>query len=232
MNQNQDDKKTSVSTGETILMPDPARLRQWAPHLSDEQFEATQVYTRELLRFNKTLNLISPATVPKVDAVHILDVVKAWSLIEPKIPEGAHVYDFGTGNGLPGLLCAALSPGRNFKLIDRDERKLEFCKHVAATLKLKNTVITRMDVADLPKNSVQYAVSRGFASVTKSVLLGGPIFAVGGQFFMMKGDNWSIELAELPPRTFGSWKPEMIGQYRLPDTPAEYVVLQCAKIAE
>lgn len=232
MGQNQDDKKSPESSTDNILLPDPARLKEWAPHLSDEQFEACQIYTRELLRFNRSLNLISPATAPRVDAVHILDVVRAWSLVEDRIPEGSQIYDFGTGNGLPGVLCAALSPSRNFRVVDRDQRKLEFCKHIAATLKLKNIVVSCLDVADLPKNSVKYALSRGFANVSKSMLLTRPLFAIGGRFFMMKGESWSLELAELSPRMFSVWKSEMIGQYKLPETPAEFVVLQCEKIAE
>lgn len=232
MVQNQDGKKSAPESDDVSGLPDPARLREWAPHLTPGQLESCEIYIRELLRFNKTLNLISPATASRVDAVHILDVVKAWALIEAKVPPGSTIFDFGTGNGLPGLLCAALSPDCNFKLIDRDQRKLEFCKHVAATLKLKNVVITNADVADLPKGSVKFAISRGFASVAKSLLLVRPVMAIGGIFFMMKGESWSLELAEMPPRLFGVWKSEMIGQYKLPDTPAEYVVLQSAKLTD
>ena len=221
-----------VSSISTVNMPDPSRLKEWAPKLSDAEFQACQVYIRELLRFNQKLNLISSGTVAQVDAVHVLDSIRAWDLIAPKVPVGSTVLDFGSGNGLPGLLAAALAPNRNFRLIDRDQRKIEFCKHVASSMKLTNVTFSCMDIAQVEKSTVKFAISRGFASVTKSMLLTRPIFTVGGQFFMMKGEGWSLELAELPPRMFSVWKSEMLGQYKIPGTPAEFVVLQCTKITD
>ena len=206
------------------------RLNNWAPDLSTAQLDKCEKYIRELLRFNKTLNLISPSTAVRVDAVHIIDAIRAWSFVGPRVPSGSLIHDFGTGNGLPGLLFAALAPDRTFKLLDRDQRKLEFCKHVIAELKLTNVSVRNVDIVDLPEASVQFAVSRGFASVLKSMSTKA-LFPVGGSFFMMKGESWSHELTELPPAAFGVWKPEMIGQYTLPESTANFVVLQCTKIA-
>lgn len=232
MPQNQNDKKVASAPPDVGPSTDSNQLGIWAPHLSEQQLELCQAYTRELLRFNKSLNLISAGTVARVDAAHILDVVRAWEIIEKQIPAGALVQDFGSGNGLPGLLCAALAPDRKFQIIDRDQRKMEFCKHIVAALGLSNVTVSCMDVNDLAPGSVRYALSRGFASVAKSLLMLRSVFAVGGQFFMMKGESWSLELSEMPPRLFGVWKCEMIGQYKLPDTPSEFVVLKCAKVAE
>ena len=209
-----------------------ARLKVWAPALTEEQLNFCEIYIRELLHFNKSLNLISANTVSKVDAVHILDVVRAWSLVEDRIPSGSVVHDFGTGNGLPGLLCACLAQDRTFKLVDRDQRKLEFCKHLVGKLGLKNVSIIAMDIGDLPVGSVNFAISRGFASVAKSMLFTRSLFALGGRFFMMKGESWAHELTELPPPLFRVWKSEMVGEYRLPDNPNKFIVLQSVKTAD
>ncbi|MBN8539231.1 MAG: class I SAM-dependent methyltransferase [Deltaproteobacteria bacterium] len=226
----EDDLDLSVASSKTEG-PTGERLNEWAPHLTPDQIKACKVYLSELLRFNKRLNLISSATVPKADAVHILDAVRAWKLIEPLIPSGSVVYDFGTGNGLPGLLSAALSPDRQFRLVDRDQRKMEFCKHLGATLKLTNVSYLCMDLKDVPDSSVQFAISRGFASVSSSMLFARRQFAVGGRFFMLKGEGWSRELAEVQPQLFSFWRAEMIGQYSLPDSVAEYVVIAAEKIS-
>lgn len=211
--------------------PNGERLNKWASHLSEEQLSACKVYLAELLRFNKRLNLISASTVSKADAVHILDAIRAWKLISVHIPAGSIVHDFGTGNGLPGLLAAALSPDRQFRLVDRDSRKIEFCKHVGATLKLKNVSYLCADLKELEEGSVQFAISRGFASVSSSMILARRQMAVGGRFFMLKGEGWSRELAEVQPQLFGQWRAEMIGQYSLPDSAADYVVLCAEKIS-
>lgn len=215
-----------------MIPPDPARLRGWAPHLTEAQFQACETYISELLRFNSKLNLISSGSTKRVDSAHILDAVRTWTMVEPRVPKGSSVFDFGSGNGLPGLLCAALSPDVSFQLVDRDQRKLEFCKHLGSVLKLTNVGFHRVDARSLPPQSIKYAISRGFASVTASLLLARPLFAPGGAFFMMKGESWSSELADVPPALFSVWKSEMIGQYTLPETPAEFVVLQSTKIAD
>lgn len=163
--------------------------------------------------------------------MHILDAIRAWKLIEPFVPVGSIVYDFGTGNGLPGLLAAVIAPDRHFRLVDRDQRKMEFCKHLGSTLKLKNVSYLCMDLKDIEEGSVQFAISRGFASVSSSMLLARKQFAVGGRFFMLKGEGWSRELAEVQPQLFGLWRAEMIGQYTLPDSVAEYVVIAADKIS-
>ncbi len=175
--------------------------------------------------------MISSATVAKADAVHILDAVLAWKMIESHVPPGSVVYDFGTGNGLPGLLAASLSPDRQFRLVDRDQRKMEFCKHLGTTLKLTNVSYLCMDIEDIEESSVRFAVSRGFASVNSSMLIARRKFAVGGRFFMLKGEGWSRELAEVQPQLFGFWRAEMIGQYSLPDSVAEYVIFAAEKIS-
>ncbi len=223
---------SAPKTPEDFPIAARARIKVWAPKLSDIQLDMCGTYIRELLHFNKTLNLISPATAGRVDAVHIMDVVRAWALVEPRIPIGSTIHDFGTGNGLPGLLCAALAPDRSFRLVDRDQRKLEFCKHLIAKLALKNVSIIAMDIVDLPPVSVTFALTRGFASVGKSLLLSRSVFAIGGCFFMMKGESWSHELSELPPALFRVWKSEMVGEYNLPETANKFVVLQSVKLAE
>lgn len=211
--------------------PTGDRLGEWAPHLSNDHIESCKTYLAELLRFNKRLNLISASTVAKADAVHILDVVRAWKLIDPLVPTGSVVYDFGTGNGLPGLLAAALAPDRQFRLVDRDQRKMEFCKHLGSTLKLKNVSYICTDIKSVEDATVEFAISRGFASVSSSMIAGRRQFAVGGRFFMMKGEGWSRELAEVQPQLFSLWRAEMIGQYSLPDSAADYVVLAADKIS-
>ncbi|CAN5382874.1 hypothetical protein BH10BDE1_BH10BDE1_22200 [soil metagenome] len=224
--------KPKDSAHDSSGLPDPQRLRGWAPSLTELQFESAQIYIRELSRFNKTLNLISPGTMPRVDAVHVLDSVRAWTLVAPRIPVGSLVYDLGSGNGLPGLLSAVMAPDRAFRLVDRDQRKLEFCKHVASAMGLKNVSTECIDIDRLPASSINFALSRGFASVTKALLMTRKLFAVGGSFFMLKGDSWTLEISDLPPRLFGSWKVELVGKYELPELSADFVVIECQRLAE
>lgn len=214
---------------EGSVSPDGSRLREWLPHLDDAAIEKLKIYLAELLKFNKKLNLISAQTVAKADSVHIADAVLAWRVISPHIPAGELIFDFGSGNGIPGLIFAALSPSHKFRLVDRDSRKLEFLKYAGATLKLGNVSYSSEDVDRLPGGSVKFAVSRGFAPVGRGLLLTGKAFASGGKFFMLKGEGWTREVAELPPQIFGSWETKLTGQYLIPESMIEYAVVEARR---
>ena len=84
------------------------KFRMWFSDLTDRESAALITYLSELLRFNKTINLIANSTASNADAVHIGDAVFASRLIAPCIIPGKPVYDFGSGNGIPGLVYALL----------------------------------------------------------------------------------------------------------------------------
>ncbi len=216
-------------SSDSLLNGFSSRFAEWAPALTSEQVDQLKRYLGELLRFNKKLNLISPGTSQRADTVHILDAVRAWSLVAPHIPKGQTVHDFGSGNGLPGMVAAVLSPDLVLRLVDRDQRKMEFLKHVGSMLGLKNVIFSCQSLQDLEDESVNFAISRGFASVSNSLIQSRRLFTGGGVFYMMKGEGWSRELVEVQPQIFRDWSAEMLGQYGLPESPAEYVVLQARR---
>lgn len=115
-----------------------SRLKEWFPELSDSTLGHLLIYLAELNKFNKAVNLVSPQTLQNADAVHIADAVYAFKYIKPKLVPQMPLFDFGSGNGIPGLIFGLLDPSLKVTLVDRDERKLEFCKHVAATCKASN----------------------------------------------------------------------------------------------
>lgn len=211
------------------ILPDGSKFIQWDPSLGEEKATMLKTYMAELFKFNRKLNLVSTSSLAKADSVHFMDCVLAWKLVAPRLPKGSMVYDLGAGNGLPGLVLAILSPEIKVNLVDRDQRKLEFCKHVGATLGLKNVVFSCVDVDKIPDESVHYAISRGFAPVSKGLLLTRKAMAKDGLFFMMKGEGWAREVAEIPTQIFGFWRVEMIGQYRVPDSRADYVIIEAKR---
>ena len=209
-----------------------ARFKEWFPQLNAGQIGALVVYMSELQKFNKAVNLVSPQTLAIADAVHLADGVFAYKMIQGELTAGAPLYDFGSGNGIPGLVFALLDPNLKVILVDRDERKLEFCKHVAAACKATNVTTMKADIESLPKHSVVNVVARGFAPFAKSLLMCRNIVAKGGKFFHLKGDQFAVELSTVPSQLFSFWQPRMIGEYRLPDRGAEMTVICTDKIAD
>ncbi len=92
-----------VVSSDTLSAADIAkRLKGWFPDLSDEVCEKAGAYHSELLKFNKTINLISPNTIKNADSVHVADSIFAARIIEKSALAGHPIYDFGSGNVFTG----------------------------------------------------------------------------------------------------------------------------------
>lgn len=205
------------------------KLSKWFPELSAEQVEHLVVYLGELNKFNKALNLVSPQTLKNAEAVHVADSVYASRHIRPLLDASLPLYDFGSGNGCPGIIIAALFPELKVVLIDRDERKLEFCKHVINALGLSNIETALTTVESLPLGSIRQAVARGFAPLSKALIKYRNQFPAGGKFFHMKGDGWANEVAGLPSQVFSHWAPSLVGKYKIPESSVEMFVVLTEK---
>jgi 16S rRNA (guanine527-N7)-methyltransferase len=55
-------------------------------------------------------------------------------------------------------------------LIDSDERKCEFLKHIADTLGLTSVVVQNKKIEILTSNTIEQAICRGFAPLPKALL--------------------------------------------------------------
>lgn len=88
--------------------------------------EKLKVYRSELLRWTDKVNLIGPEARANLDD-HIAEAVAAAEILKPE----REVLDFGSGGGLPAIPMAILSPEARFHLVEADQKKWAFLKHVA-----------------------------------------------------------------------------------------------------
>ena len=208
------------------------RLEGWFPELKKNVVADLCEYHAELMRVGKALNLIAPSTVVKAESIHFADSLLASNLIFKSLVAKQAVYDVGSGNGFPGLVMAITHRDTKFVLVERDTRKVEFLKLVVAKLKLDNVRVEPISFEQIQPNSVHNLVSRGFAPITKALLVARRPMAKGGRFFHLKGDSWSTELAGVPSQVFSVWTPSLLGQYKVPDINAEMAVVLTEKISD
>lgn len=227
------------SVAKLELVPDggrvEAKFRAWFTGLPEDVIRRLVVYYMELIRFNKTHNLIPASTVKNAESTHVADAVLAWKHVQTHAIAGQAIYDFGSGNGCPGLVFAALAsstPGRadfQFVLVDRDQRKIDFCRQAATAMGLKNVTCVTQSVEEVAAGSVVNVVARGFTPFSRALIVFRKQFARNGRFFHMKGDGWANELAQLPSQVFSHWTPSLLGQYRLPESAVEMFVVLTEK---
>ncbi len=193
------------------------RVPSWFPDLDAATLNALSHFHRELLKFNSKVNLISRNTERDADEQHFADCISAAFVLKGKGLSGV-LFDFGSGNGLPGVVCAILLPNVRVKLVESDSRKVEFLKHLIAVLKLENaeTLLSRIEAVST--DGASSVICRGFANVSKTVLACNRILKSGERIFHMKGSSWSTEIAAMPSQIVSGWAPELVGEYSLPVT--------------
>jgi 16S rRNA (guanine527-N7)-methyltransferase len=205
------------------------RIPELFADLAPETLLKLKGFHDELIKFNKTINLISANTIMDADIIHFADCILSIQAIL-KSGDYPNVHDIGSGNGFPGLIWAILAPKSQITMIDRDSRKVEFVKHVTSQLKLSNARADIMKVEDLPDNSVSCAISRGFATISKSILAVRKSVKLGGSYFHMKGERWGGEVADIPSQLCSIWEPALFYEYDLPSiSKKQHMVLVVTK---
>ncbi len=205
-------------------------LKTWIDDLPDDVMANLDAYVEELLRFNKTINLISPGTIPKLESLHVADSILGYRAILSELTPGRPIYDLGSGNGFPGVVFGILSPELKVFLVERDLRKAEFLKHTAALLNLSNVSVLNQEIVELGSEVVDQAVCRALAPLSKALLMFRAVFKLGGRFYHFKSDSWSKEIADLPTQTFSAWKTSLVGTYKLPKSEKVNAVVRTERI--
>jgi 16S rRNA (guanine527-N7)-methyltransferase len=205
------------------------RISDWRPSLAADHMQRIKTFHAELLKFNAKVNLIARSTEREADELHFADCLLASDFIlNLALPK--RVFDIGSGNGFPGIIFSILDAKREYVLVESDSRKAEFLKHAIAVLKLKSVSVLNVRFETLTTVGMEAAISRGFASISKTLLACNKIFEKGAQFVHMKGPNWSSEIAELPSQLISVWQPELVGEYFLPASQARRAIVITQKI--
>ncbi|MGZ8797233.1 MAG: 16S rRNA (guanine(527)-N(7))-methyltransferase RsmG [Thermoanaerobaculia bacterium] len=92
-------------------------------------------YKSLLLTWNEKINLIGPEARANIDD-HIEEALAAAEILKP----AGEVLDFGSGGGLPAIPMAIVSPEARFHLVEADQKKWAFLKHVVRECALNASV--------------------------------------------------------------------------------------------
>lgn len=142
-----------------------------------------------LLRWNRTVNLISKADENNVWPRHVQDSLQLASLMTP-YPERA--IDLGSGGGFPGLvLCIAT--GIPFDLVEADQRKAAFLRE-AARLAQAPARIHATRAETLLLKPAMIVTARALAPLPQLLTLAVPFVAPNGACLFLKGANAEDEL--------------------------------------
>ena len=114
--------------------------------LGPSELDLFALYHRELLLWNRRINLVSQATSREIVIRHFVDSLTAAPWIERT--EGL-LIDIGSGGGFPGIPLRIALPALKLTLVESSRKKTSFLAHIVRTLCLDNVTIIRERVAAL-----------------------------------------------------------------------------------
>lgn len=161
-------------------------------NVSRETFSPLTDYVALLLKWNKSINLIGPATETDIWTRHIEDCAQLVAMI----PSGAtSLVDLGSGAGLPGLVIAMLRPDLMVTLVEQDQRKAAFLNEAKRALGLKNVTVAATNIAKLSA-TFDVVTARALAPLSELCTMAKLLMGEGATCLFPKGANHVNELVD------------------------------------
>jgi len=107
-----------------------------------KKLQSLELFTNEVLNYNKKYNLISKNSENNIWHRHVLDSAQLVKFIDQK--KFKTISDLGTGAGFPGIVLSIFfSDNRTFhvKLYEKSKVKINFIKLIKDKLNLDNIII-------------------------------------------------------------------------------------------
>lgn len=162
--------------------------------VSRETLERLQVYADLLEKWNPRINLVAPATLPKLWTRHFLDSAQVFDLAPKDV---RHWVDLGTGGGFPGMVVAILASQSDtaFTFVESDQRKATFLRTVIRAVGVQANVIAQRIEATEPLNA-DVVSARALAPLPELLGLCARHLAPGGIALLPKGARADAEIAK------------------------------------
>ncbi len=155
-------------------------------------------YIALLHKWNQAYNLTALKDPEQMLSRHVLDSLSVLSFIE-----GQYCLDIGTGPGLPGMILALALPDTEWVLLDSNQKKIRFLRHVKAELGISNVDIVQSR-AESYKSTKDFdtIICRAFAPLNRLLELSQHLINQDNQLLAMKGKQANDEIKELGEHEF------------------------------
>lgn len=185
-------------------------------NVSRETLERLEAYAALLQTWNKTTNLVGPATIPELWFRHMLDSAQLY----PFTQTSPSLVDLGSGAGFPGLVLAILGQA-DVHLVESDQKKVAFLREASRVARAKPTIhAARAEgLKGLPAALI---CARALAPVDRLLDLSAKIATPETKFVFLKGQNVEVELTE----AHKIWRMEVESHVSRTDSTGRVVILR------
>jgi 16S rRNA (guanine527-N7)-methyltransferase len=156
-----------------------------------ERLDEIAAYAHFLTTAGIERGLIGPREGERIWERHIFNCLPVTQLL----PQGASLFDIGSGAGLPGIVIALARPDLSVTLIEPLERRVAFLTEAVEGLNLPidNIEVLRGRAQDV-KKSADFVTARAVAPLEKLKKMSWHMVKTGGSLLAMKGESASAEM--------------------------------------
>ena len=159
---------------------------------SKNQLACLQTILHEHLKWNKVHNLSAHRDEKSVLIYQILDSLTPHDFIR----EG-RLLDVGTGPGFPGLPLALFFPNTNVTVVDSNDKKLAFSRHIKALCDIGNLQIVHKRIEEFPTTQkFDQIISRAFKHLNGMIGCSLAFLKSDGEILAMKGAQAKSEIVD------------------------------------
>jgi 16S rRNA (guanine527-N7)-methyltransferase len=166
--------------------------------LGPAELDLFAAYRKEILLWNRRINLVSERSTHEIGIRHFLDSLTPAPFLD--YPDGA-LIDLGSGGGFPGLPLKIALSGLQVSLVEASRKKSSFLSHVVRTLRLDRVQVIRGRVENLTAGETlagrfDTLISRAAFKLPELIRMASCFLKPGGQLIAMKGPDPQEEMEE------------------------------------
>jgi len=168
-------------------------------NITPSQLNCLEMYEKELLKWNKQINLTAIKEPEQIWVRHFVDSISCINVMRETSME--RVIDVGTGAGFPGIPLKIINPTMELTLVESVGKKADFCRHLVRILELDQVRVIQARVETIgriPEHRQKYdwAIARAVANMSVLVEYLLPLVRVGGCVLAMKGESALVEIQD------------------------------------
>lgn len=156
--------------------------------VSREASKKIQEYKNLLIKWNKTINLVSSKTLDDILERHILDSIQLLNYIKNK---DIVIIDIGSGGGFPGIILS-IGGIKKITLIESDSRKAAFLLQ-ASKISSNRVEVKNTRVEDVVNSECDILTSRAFSDLN-SIFNYTNNIKVKDKYLLHKGRSYKQEI--------------------------------------
>ena len=172
--------------------------------LGEETRRRFDLYAALLVRWQATINLVAPSTLPELWTRHVGDSLQ----VAAALPDARRWVDLGSGGGFPGMVTAILhaaDPRARVHLVESDKRKCAFLRTVARETGAPAVIHAERIETAVPAlvgrlregERIEAVSARALAPLPRLLGYAAPLIAAGAAAIFPKGEAAELETAEL-----------------------------------